>query len=149
MHFIEGRRGPITPISKRRQSSWHESYEMAHLASTLGPVFTPGPGTGYLHPDLDGLKIIGVEEHAAFPEIMRRIPNEDAPCRQAHKGDDGAYDTARKCRVRTGSRDGHRHAESIRYGRRWNCHVGSQHNRRNQQNLTPHLVACVQSSSKT
>jgi hypothetical protein len=51
---------------------------MAHSASTLGPIFTPGPGTGYLRPELHGLKIIGVEEHAAFPEIMKRIPNEGA-----------------------------------------------------------------------
>jgi hypothetical protein len=51
---------------------------MAHSASTLRPAFTPGPGTGYIRPELHGLEIIGVEEHAAFPEIMRRIPNEDA-----------------------------------------------------------------------
>ena len=41
-----------------------------------GPITTSGPGTAYLRPELQDLKIIGVEEHVSFPELSKRIPNE-------------------------------------------------------------------------
>ena len=36
-----------------------------------------GPGNLYLRPELHDLKIIGVEEHVAFPAILNQIPNSD------------------------------------------------------------------------
>jgi predicted TIM-barrel fold metal-dependent hydrolase len=51
---------------------------MAQSASKPGPIYTPGPGTGYFRPELRGIKIIGVEEHAAFPEFTARVPDEGA-----------------------------------------------------------------------
>ena len=41
-----------------------------------GPINTPGPGTVYLRPEVRDVKIIGVEEHIACPDLMERIPNE-------------------------------------------------------------------------
>jgi hypothetical protein len=42
--------------------------------SNFGPISTTGPGTIYLRSELRGLKIIGVEEHVAFPDLIKRIP---------------------------------------------------------------------------
>lgn len=56
----------------------HGDRKMANSTPTPDTIYGPGPGTGYLRSELRGLKIIGVEEHAAFPEIMKRIPNEGA-----------------------------------------------------------------------
>lgn len=44
--------------------------------SDLGAITTPGPGINYLRPELQDMKIIGVEEHVIFPELTKRIPNE-------------------------------------------------------------------------
>ena len=48
------------------------------------PVSTSGPGTVYLRSELHDLKIIGVEEHVSFPQLLQRIPN-DGPAFHARK----------------------------------------------------------------
>jgi predicted TIM-barrel fold metal-dependent hydrolase len=45
--------------------------------NTLGPISGSGPGTICLRPELRDLKIIGVEEHVAFPELLKLIPRDD------------------------------------------------------------------------
>lgn len=48
---------------------------MASKSSTgIGSINTPGPGTSYLRPELQDLKVIGVEEHVIFPKLTERIP---------------------------------------------------------------------------
>lgn len=44
----------------------------------VGPITTSGPGNIYLRPELKNIKIIGVEEHALFPDITKDIPSSGA-----------------------------------------------------------------------
>ncbi len=43
-----------------------------------GEITTLGPGNLYLRPELRDVKIIGVEEHVTFPDLMKDIPNTGA-----------------------------------------------------------------------
>lgn len=45
--------------------------------NSLGPISGSGPGTAYLRPELRDLKIIAVEEHIAFPDLLKLIPQDD------------------------------------------------------------------------
>lgn len=43
---------------------------------TLGKITNEGPGVAYLRSELESLRVIGVEEHVSFPELIERIPEE-------------------------------------------------------------------------
>lgn len=40
------------------------------------PAATKGPGTIHLRPELRDTKVIGVEEHTTFPELLKRLPKD-------------------------------------------------------------------------
>ena len=52
---------------------------MSPSQNSPGPISTTGPGTTYLRPELRDPKIIGVEEHVAFPELTKIIPRDSFP----------------------------------------------------------------------
>lgn len=41
------------------------------------PLSHRGPGTTALRPELHNLKVIGVEEHIAFPQLIQRVPKDN------------------------------------------------------------------------
>ena len=49
-----------------------------HQASEPAKPTLLGPGCTYLRPELHDLKVIGVEEHIAFPKLLARINESDA-----------------------------------------------------------------------
>lgn len=40
------------------------------------PTASKGPGTIHLRPELRNMKIVGVEEHTTFPELLKRLPKD-------------------------------------------------------------------------
>ncbi|GKZ37854.1 hypothetical protein AbraIFM66950_009644 [Aspergillus brasiliensis] len=49
---------------------------MAENKVKLNPVSSVGPGSVYLRPELKDMKVIGVEEHVSFPNLLQRIPDQ-------------------------------------------------------------------------
>ncbi|KAM3518676.1 hypothetical protein NHJ13051_008030 [Beauveria bassiana] len=43
----------------------------------LGAITTSGPGNLYLRPELRDVKVIGVEEHVMFPDILAQVPGSE------------------------------------------------------------------------
>lgn len=40
------------------------------------PAASKGPGTMHLRPELHDMKVIGVEEHTTFPDLLKRLPKD-------------------------------------------------------------------------
>ena len=49
---------------------------MAPPSEEPGPLTAIGLGVSYFRPELRDMKVIGLEEHATFPALTARIPNE-------------------------------------------------------------------------
>ena len=52
---------------------------MASQSSFAPPTGRNCPGTTYLRPELRDLKVIGVEEHTTFPNLLKRLPTASLP----------------------------------------------------------------------
>ena len=50
--------------------------KMALEARFAPPAASKGPGTLHLRPELRNMKVIGVEEHTTFPDLLARLPKD-------------------------------------------------------------------------
>lgn len=65
------------PITLRSDNLGYSPNEMAGTIPDSVNEDLSGPGCRYLRPELRDLKVIGVEEHVTFPQLMARISKEE------------------------------------------------------------------------